>query len=104
VAAEASFSVALDTELTESLLGEGLAREVVKAVQGLRRDADLDVSDRITLRWHSDDDGLSEVLVAHQDLIAGEVLAERIEQSDHPVGEPLSIDGIAISLSVSVAG
>ena len=101
VAGEASFSVALDTELTDALRHEGVAREIIKAVQGLRRAADFDVSDRIDVRWHSDDDGFRHVLGLHETLIAGEVLATRIERSADLLGEPVSIDGREIWLSVT---
>ena len=41
--------VVLDTAVTPELAAEGLARDLVRAVQQARRDADLDVSDRIAL-------------------------------------------------------
>ena len=66
--------VVLDTEVTPELAAEGLARDVVRAVQQSRRDAGLDVSDRITLILS----GSAEVLRAletHRDLVQGEVLA-----------------------------
>ena len=49
VQAEAGFVVGLDTSLTPELIDEGLAREIVNRVQRLRREAGLEVSDRIRL-------------------------------------------------------
>ena len=49
VASESELSVALDMDLDQDLLSEGLAREVVSRVQQLRRDAGLDVATRIRL-------------------------------------------------------
>ena len=46
--------VILDTAVTPELAAEGLARDVVRAVQKGRRDADLDVSDRIALSLSGD--------------------------------------------------
>ncbi|WP_395656886.1 isoleucine--tRNA ligase [Nocardioides sp.] len=66
--------VVLDTEVTPELAAEGLARDLVRAVQQARRDAGLDVSDRIALTIG----GSPEVVAAattHRDLITGETLA-----------------------------
>ena len=49
VAAEGAYVAALDTELTPELVREGLAREFVRRLQELRKQADLDVADRIRL-------------------------------------------------------
>ena len=45
------FAVALDTEITPELRLEGVARDVIRSVQQLRKDAGLDVTDRIVLRY-----------------------------------------------------
>lgn len=66
--------VVLDTVVTPELAEEGVARDLVRAVQQLRRDSDLDVTDRIELTIG----GAAEVLAAartHEALIAGETLA-----------------------------
>jgi len=70
--------VVLDTSVTPELAAEGLARDLVRAVQQARRDAGLDVSDRIALTIG----GSAEVVAAattHRDLIAGETLATSYE-------------------------
>ena len=67
--------VVLDTEVTPELAAEGLARDVVRAVQQARRDAGLDVSDRIALVLGGDD-AVRSALEQHRDLVAREVLAE----------------------------
>jgi isoleucyl-tRNA synthetase len=71
---EGSHAVALELALDDELLVEGLAREIVHAVQAARRDAGFDVSDRIALGL----DGDEELLAAardHEAYIAGETLA-----------------------------
>ena len=73
-AEEGGYLVGLDTSLTEALQREGLARELVRTVQEARKQAGLDVSDRITLRI----EGSSEVaaaLDAHRDYVMEETLA-----------------------------
>ena len=66
--------VVLDTEVTPVLAQEGLARDIVRAVQQARRDAGLDVSDRISLTV-TGGQLVWEATVAHQSLIVEETLA-----------------------------
>ncbi|MEO6412164.1 MAG: DUF5915 domain-containing protein, partial [Pedococcus sp.] len=68
--------VVLDTEVTAELAQEGLARDVVRAVQQARRDAGLDVSDRISLTV-TGSQAVWEATVAHQALIVEETLASQ---------------------------
>ena len=73
-AEEGGYLVGLDTSLTEALEREGLARELVRTVQEARKQAGLDVSDRITLRI----DGTPEVVAAldaHRNYVMEETLA-----------------------------
>ncbi|HWE88865.1 MAG TPA: isoleucine--tRNA ligase [Pseudonocardiaceae bacterium] len=69
--------VVLDTEVTPKLAAEGLARDVVRVVQQARRDADLDVSDRITVAIWASEEVLAAVR-AHQAFLAHETLAESV--------------------------
>ena len=69
--------VVLDTEVTEDLAREGLARDVVRQVQQARRDAALVVTDRIRLVLDGDDALLNAVRV-HEDHVAGQVLATEV--------------------------
>ncbi|MBX3193484.1 MAG: isoleucine--tRNA ligase [Microbacteriaceae bacterium] len=70
--------VVLDTHLTPELEAEGVARDVVRAVQQARRDAGLDVSDRIALRLTADADTVA-AIAAHRELISAETLATSLE-------------------------
>jgi isoleucyl-tRNA synthetase len=77
------FTVALDPAIDQELRLEGSARELVNRIQRLRRDAGLEVSDRIRL-WI---DGDADVLAAadrHGDYIAGETLAVALERGAPP--------------------
>jgi isoleucyl-tRNA synthetase len=78
VEASGGYTIALDATITPELRSEGLAREVVNRVQRLRKDAGLEVSDRIRLGI-SGDEALVEALTAHRDFIAGETLAVELE-------------------------
>ncbi|MEX1126489.1 MAG: class I tRNA ligase family protein, partial [Acidimicrobiia bacterium] len=96
----ADFACALDTKLDETLVLEGIAREIVSRVQRLRREAGLDVIDRITLAWHSTDAEVETALGTHHDVIAGEVLAKSVTSSSAPMGERIDLDGRSIWLSI----
>ena len=69
--------VVLDTEVTPELAAEGLAKDVVRLVQQARREAGLDVSDRISVTLDAPGDVLDAVR-AHQEFLAGEVLANTV--------------------------
>ncbi|WP_010148860.1 isoleucine--tRNA ligase [Serinicoccus profundi] len=66
--------VVLDTEVTDDLAKEGLARDLVRAVQGARKDAGLDITDRISLTVVGDDE-VWDAAMAHQQLVMSETLA-----------------------------
>jgi isoleucyl-tRNA synthetase len=66
--------IALDTRVTPVLAAEGTARDVVRVIQQARRDAGLDVSDRITLVIGADG-AVADAVRAHTAFIAGETLA-----------------------------
>jgi len=74
---EGAHAVALDLNLDEELRREGLAREIVHAVQNARKDAGLQVEDRISLALEGDG-ALLEAAEAHRDYIAGETLALKL--------------------------
>jgi isoleucyl-tRNA synthetase len=67
--------VVLDTSVSPELAAEGLARDVVRVVQQARRDAGLDIGDRIRLTVVGDQP-VWEAVVAHQDLVVSETLAD----------------------------
>ncbi|PSQ91005.1 MAG: isoleucine--tRNA ligase, partial [Bacteroidetes bacterium QH_2_63_10] len=83
---EGDVTVALDTEVTPELRAEGLAREAVKRIQNLRKDAGFEVTDRIEIAY----DGtptIAEAVAAHGDRIRNETLALELQPSDAPTGE-----------------
>jgi isoleucyl-tRNA synthetase len=76
--------VVLDTVLTDELEAEGAARDLVRAIQQARKDAGLEVSDRIVLAITAPLP-LLDAARAHQQLIAGETLAVATEYAEGPV-------------------
>ncbi|MBD3258525.1 class I tRNA ligase family protein, partial [candidate division GN15 bacterium] len=70
--------VALSTELTEELLNEGFARELINKIQNMRKSAGLEVTDRIRVRAHSSD-RLKAAADKHADFIRHETLADELQ-------------------------
>ena len=99
VEAEAGRAVALALELDDELRREGLAREIVHAVQGARKRAGLDVSDRIALTLSGDGD-LVEAARAHDDYVAGETLATELILGGDDDGESTMIDGRELRIGI----
>jgi isoleucyl-tRNA synthetase len=91
--------VALQLELDDELRREGLAREIVHAVQNARRDAGLEVSDRIELSLGGDEE-LLDAARAHARYIAAETLAAEVgfEGAD---GASAKIDGHELRIGVA---
>ncbi|HEY6425286.1 MAG TPA: isoleucine--tRNA ligase [Pseudonocardiaceae bacterium] len=92
--------VVLDTVVTPDLAAEGIARDLVRVVQQARRQAALEVTDRIALTV----DAPEAVLAAareHEDFIAGEVLARRVGYGPVRDGYPgLVGDGLGVQVAV----
>jgi isoleucyl-tRNA synthetase len=95
-------AVALNLELDDELRSEGLAREVVHAVQSARKNAGLDVEDRITLALAGDEELLAAAR-EHQDYVAGETLATSLEFDGAGGDERTEIEGRALLISVRLA-
>jgi isoleucyl-tRNA synthetase len=94
-------AVALNLELDDALRREGLAREVVHAVQGARKDAGLNVEDRIALTLGGDQE-LLDAVRAHEAYVGGETLATSIGyDSPAPGAVTAEIEGRRLLISVS---
>jgi isoleucyl-tRNA synthetase len=104
VATEGMTSVALDTRLTPELASEGMARELVRAVQNLRKKSGLAVSDRILLGVDAPDEIWS-ALQPHIGWVAGEVLATDVQRGSIEAGGTTSVklDGVSVPLSLKRA-
>jgi isoleucyl-tRNA synthetase len=102
VEAEAGHAVALELDLNDELRREGLAREVVRAVQEARKQAGLEVSDRIALALGGDEELLAAAR-EHEAYIAGETLADSVDYSADGAGEKATIEGRELRIAVSKA-
>jgi isoleucyl-tRNA synthetase len=96
--------VVLDTTVTPDLAAEGLARDVVRVVQQARREADLNVSDRVSLVIQASP-GAGRAVEAYRDFIAGEVLATSVSLGQVGEGafEGEVGDGETVRVAVTLA-
>ncbi len=73
--------VVLDIQPDENLIAEGIARELVHAVQNMRKEADYEVTDSIRLGFCSDANLIDQTFMAHQSYIKAETLSKNIESN-----------------------
>jgi isoleucyl-tRNA synthetase len=105
VAEEAGYAVAVSTAITPELADEGLAREIVRHVQELRKNAGFEISDRIRLAYEGDAD-VARVLSSQpwRDYVAAETLAQVIEAGGGSgFGAEEVIDGHRVNLTLAKA-
>ncbi len=100
VEAEAGHAVGLSLEMDDELLAEGWAREIVHAVQNARKQAGLEVSDRIVLELAGDAE-LLEAAREHEEYVSDETLALSVNYSENGAGEATTIDGRELLISVA---
>jgi len=78
-------TVAIETEITPKLREEGLAREIIRRIQDLRKKADFEISDRISLVYKATET-LQKAIETHRDYIMEEVLAVEMNQGNPEKG------------------
>ncbi|MCH1583467.1 MAG: isoleucine--tRNA ligase [Flavobacteriales bacterium] len=100
VAGEGGLTVALDIEITPELRAEGLARELVNRIQQRRKDAGLEVTDRIALTLDGPAE-LQESVASNLDYIRTETLAEQMEWA--PLGAEVEREELEPQLTVAMA-
>ena len=78
VATEGKYTVALDITLTDELKSEGIARELINRIQNLRKDSDLELTDRIELKIQQHD-AINDAINRHKTYICTETLASTLD-------------------------
>jgi isoleucyl-tRNA synthetase len=92
-------TVAIDTEITEDLKLEGQAREIIRFIQEMRKEAGYEVDNRIKVCYS----GALEVFSKFGELIAKETLANELKQeepSDFDLENTLDADGEEIKIRI----
>ncbi len=102
VSSEHGVTVAMDIVITPELTAEGLARDVVRRVQTLRKEADFDLDDRIVTTYQADAE-LAQAIEAWRDYIAAETLSVEIVEGSPDDANAVSedtVEGYALTLGV----
>jgi isoleucyl-tRNA synthetase len=102
VAEEGAYVAALVTELTPELVREGQAREFVRRVQDLRKNADLDIADRIELFVEAST-GLRSAIEAYREYVTAETLTSNLQFTSPPAEATVaedSFDGETVKFGV----
>jgi isoleucyl-tRNA synthetase len=102
VVEEPGLLVGVSTEITSELEREGLARDVVRRIQALRKEADFEIDDTIET-YYSGDPGVEEVFETEGEYIKAETLSVRLVKGDAPGGahrEEFDIDGKKLILGL----
>jgi isoleucyl-tRNA synthetase len=100
VASEGSLTVALDVVLSDVLVAEGVARDLVSVIQKIRKDNNFQVTDRVvvTLETHQ---LMQQVVALHGDYIKGETLADALVFTDQVDADLVEVsDLVALHLNV----
>lgn len=105
VATERDVTVALDTTLTDELIAEGFAREIISKVQTMRKEAGFEVTDRITVGVATGDETLKAAIRAYDETIRRGVLALSVETETLADGvvKQWNINGVDAELSIRKA-
>ena len=99
LAEDAGWAVALDLELTDALKAEGTARELVRALNDLRKDLAFDIADRIQVAIAGPDE-LWTIVDAHRDYVMAEVLATALTRVDEATHD-LVLDGTPLQVTLT---
>lgn len=94
----------LDVHITEALRHEGIAREIIRHIQGARKAAGLNVDDHIVLSLDTDSEELSTAIAKYKSMIAEEVLATGISESptlEH--NTEVTVEGSILKLGIARA-
>ena len=104
VASEGEYAVVIDLDLTDELVHEGIAREIVRGIQDLRKTAGLAVEDRIELWLEPTGDAASSAVDTHKDFIAAETLATTThEGSGGEASDEVELDDGSVKIGLRKA-
>ena len=98
VANEGNVTVALEVELTEELLQEGLARELINRIQNMRKDNGLEITDRINIMV-AENDKMQAAIEHYGEYIKGQVLADNITIATNK-GEEVDFDDFKLNIKI----
>ena len=96
---DGTLTVALETTLTPELLAEGHAREFTSKIQGLRKDMDLEITDRIRVTYSSGAE-LAQAIEAYRDHIMNEILATELVYMASGQATEIDVNGFVCRVAI----
>ena len=100
---EGQLTIALDIELTDNLIEEGIARELINRIQNLRKSSGLEITDRIIVSLNKMPQ-IEKAVVHFNDYIASQVLATKLELVDNLTeGESIEMDNYNVIINIKKA-
>jgi isoleucyl-tRNA synthetase len=93
-------TVYVDTTLNENIESEGYAREVIRRVQEMRKDLDLEMDQEIHLDIEVFDERIGRLVATHEDLIAEEVRARDLREVEDGYDEEWEVEGVTMRFTV----
>ncbi|MGQ3412872.1 isoleucine--tRNA ligase [Natrinema sp. LN54] len=90
----------VDASLTDDIESEGYAREVIRRVQEMRKDLDLDVEERIALELEIDDDRIADLVADHEDLVSEEVRADERRPVEDGHRKEWDVEGVTMEIAI----
>ncbi|MEW6774305.1 MAG: isoleucine--tRNA ligase [Bacteroidota bacterium] len=102
VATKNNITVALDVKITDDLYKEGLARELVNRIQNIRKDKQLEITDKIIVNIESNEPIIFDVINQFKNYICTETLCQKIESSINENIQPAEEldDNIFVNISI----
>ncbi len=100
-----SLKVALDTKITQTLQNEGWVREVIRNIQQARKEAELEVDNRIELALQTDENKLKTAINEFKKLLKNEVLATTLDlkSQNYAFTKDVTIEGMKLTISLQKA-
>ncbi len=93
--------VYVDTALTEDIESEGYAREVIRRVQEMRKDLELDIEARIVVDLDIADERVDDLVREHEDLIAEEVRADEFGAVEDGHRKTWDVEGVEMEIAIA---
>ena len=102
VANNGILTIALDIELTDALIEEGIARELINRIQNLRKSSGLEITDRIKVTI-GDREEIHNAVLHCGEYIASQVLATSLDLAAGVQGESIEMDGYNVTIKIEKA-
>ena len=104
VTSKGSLTVALDITITEQLRNEGVAREFINRIQNIRKDQNLEFTDKILVKV-SENEALMDSITQFNNYICAEILADKLEfLSEIHDGTPIEVNDYQLNVNVIKKG